>query len=168
MRFTDGLRDTRGSATAEGVIIAPFLILVFAIAIWAYTRYAAGIENVDAVREPFWPEAVAGCVGGSRDEAILGEAHLFEARTHVVVPQLSPYYDEVRHHDVTGADSQRVTKPVLLGGGDLELGYAARTSCNPVPVDYDPDLHRVSRLTFCRAVPYCDEWCNCGTAAGAP
>lgn len=155
-------RDTRGSATTEGVIIAPVFILLFAIAIWAYVRYRAGVESADDVRTRLWSDAVVGCDDGPRDAPLLHETRLFESSARSRVPALAPYYDEVRADGVEAGDTRRVDRPIPLGGGTLELHYEASTSCNTVPIDFGADLPYATRLTFCRAVPYCDDDCNCG------
>jgi hypothetical protein len=151
----------RGSATAEGVIVAPVLILLFAIAIWAYVRYSTASETVDHVRDAVWPAAVVGCDDGPRDGELTGVSYSFERDSRRKVPDLSPYYDEVRIETIAAHNTQYVRQPRPLGGRTAELGYRAETTCNTVPVDYSAELPNAMYRTFCTAVPYCDAYCDC-------
>lgn len=158
MRFTE---DTRGSATAEGVIIAPVLILLFAAVMWAYLRYGTGEVAIDTVRDSLWPQAVIGCRTEPRDEQLTAISRPYETATRRQVPTLAGYYDDVRVDMITAENTRTAERPAPLGRADDQLSYAAQTSCNTTPVDYGDELELAIDRTFCRAVPYCDDDCNC-------
>lgn len=154
MRF---IEDTRGSATTEGVIVAPVLVILFAAVLWAGYRYQSERQNAATVHRQPWAPALVGCVDGAPDpglsEALLG----YDGRLAGNVPRLRRDLDRVTIQTIERNRSQKLRQSAALGGGTLELSEQTRISCNPVGVVWTEDeISEITRDEFCRLTPYCE------------
>jgi hypothetical protein len=137
------LRDTRGSATTEGVIIAFFMAIVFGGVIYAYRGYRDEARSVRAAAAPVWPKALQGCDDGPREHELRSRLGGYEATAFAVAPNEADQWDEIRARDVAGSDHRSIEAGPMFGGRRNEFDEQARTACNPVavpPPDLDPDI----------------------------
>jgi len=154
MRF---IEDTRGSATSEGVIIAPVLVILFAAVLWAGARYTTERRNAAQVHRQPWAPALAGCVDGAPDPNLTEALSGYDSRLAGNVPRLRRDLDRVTVSRFDESRTDEVQQPAPLGGGTLELRERTRVSCNTVPVSWNEDEVELMTLDeFCRLSPYCD------------
>jgi hypothetical protein len=153
----DLAKDTRGSATTEGVIVAPVLVLLFAAVLWAGARYATERRNAALAHDQPWAQALAGCVDGAPDPEIAEALGAYRGRLSTEIPRLRPDLDRVVVTRVDGSRTAAVSRPAPLGGGALELHEETRTSCNTIGVHWSEDeIEAMTLDEFCRLTPYCD------------
>jgi len=140
------VRDTRGSAMTEGVIILPFLIIVFGCIYWVHARYMKRIQVGIEARACAWAYVNNACEGDppagckidpgatmTNDDftAELGESGtsaIEELRNAVGI--LGPVLDAVFGRDITTTVQAEVPRPQVIGGGSRKVIAQYALVCN--------------------------------------
>ena len=146
-RFT----DTEGSATTEGVIVAMFLVLCFALALWTYDKYSLAMGVSRDVRTELWSRASPGCDDGAIDSNLVGAGPGYESAQRRLAPVLSPYHDTPRIEIIESTGRGSRTSSGFLGRIPFAYRSELWTTCNELPDTPEEDLRWATIDTYCRA-----------------
>lgn len=165
------VRDTRGAAYTEVVLMMPVFISLFAGIGFFHDYYTARMNAATEARRCAWAYANGGCedvpagcggiVGGSRSAA----PSLSDAQTQQTVTQVQNnvgamerrmpvpgvarrIYEMILGASTTATGSEPVTMPDWVGGGSREARCSYTVVCN----EEDRDLVDVIHDAFCSAV----------------
>ena len=146
------VEDQRGSAYAEGAIVAWFMTMVFGACLWAVQGYAAYSSTGNEARIATWPEAVEGCRNGDpgtiRSQIPTGyKSVMSDVAPLTTAPRLLAVVEDT----VTNTISNSATSPALFGGASTNFEETSVTSCNTMPPDDGLAYIRKEALTY-----YCD------------
>lgn len=152
MRSIDLVKDTRGAATAEGVIVAFFMAIVFGAVIFAYRGYGAAARSVRAVSAAVWPQAYAGCDDGPRERDLHAELGRFAHTAFDVAPNEADQWSEIRARDIGATDARSAGAGRMFDDRRTRFEERGRVACNPVAID-PPDLGEDAEALFCERHP---------------
>jgi hypothetical protein len=152
MRSIDLVKDTRGTATAEGVIVAFFMAIVFGAVIFAYRGYGAAARSVRAVSAAVWPQAYAGCDDGPREHDIQRHLGHFEHHAYEIAPNEADKWDEIRAREISGSDTRSAGAGRMFDHRRTHFDEQGRTACNPATID-PPEIHEDVVALFCERHP---------------
>ncbi|MCS6799544.1 MAG: hypothetical protein NZ898_13650 [Myxococcota bacterium] len=138
------LRDERGNATAEAVIMIPFFILVWTCVLYAADGWGTAVRQAAETRRDAWAHVLPGCEGRAPEGlelsdatnppfAILGDAILAIDRVLRDLPILGDYYPGLFVEEREMIRRATVEKPAALGGDDAEARHRLVLACNEVP-----------------------------------
>jgi hypothetical protein len=135
------LRDTRGNATAEAVILIPFFILVWGFIIWGSHAYERTLDEGAIARGHAWQHVMSSCSGsvpaGTRVRDVtdppfgpVGEALRLIDTLIDALPLFGDYWpgffpDENEYH--RHAD---IRTPQVIGGDTRRMEYDIVLMCN--------------------------------------
>jgi hypothetical protein len=154
MRF---IEDTRGSATSEGIIVAPVLVMLFAAVLWAGVRYQTERQNAAEVHRGSWAPALLGCDEGAPDPGLSEALAGYRGRLAGNMPRLRRDLDRVTIQRIEGLQTEELQQSAVLGGGTLVLTERSRIGCNTIGIVWtDDEISDITRDEFCRLPPYCD------------
>lgn len=163
------LRDTRGAAYTETVLMMPVLISIFAGIGVFHAMYRGRMDAAEDARRCVWEYANGGCttpppgcegiVGGSSatplsDPAVDGHTRdanqaLSEMNSVIPVPGLSGIVESILGTTTTARASRQVQMPRWLGGATRTESASETVVCNERP----RELEDLIRDAFCAAVP---------------
>jgi Flp pilus assembly pilin Flp len=144
------LRDERGSATTEGVIVAFFMAIVFGATIWVAQLFVASLGVGRDVRAQIDGPSYLGGESGEEDGA---RTRLFDpARTLTErwVPLRAQALSSIRKDRVRGQRSTTVQAPAPIGGGSADLRWTGSRQRNEVPRAGSDGNWPAMLDTFCR------------------
>ena len=158
MRCTDVLRalarDERGSVSAEGVIVAVFLAIVFGAVLWAQGAYRTWQVTEQDVRRRVWPEAAEGCFSvGTLPEAAAPMNAYRRTSEWIDLEITRRGRDEVVTQTVGAQSLRTARRPEVVGGGTRDGEASAELICNTRPTGREFDLRRPAILLFCEVHP---------------
>lgn len=134
-RLRNLLRDERGTATTETVIMLPFFILVWGLIFYVFDYFHSRIEHQMWTRRHAWRHAYTGCESdGSYGRTSMDETGGFDGEGFVghvddvlsVLPGF--HFDEIRANRTA-----TVNRPEVIGGGGLTHEREMYLLCNEVP-----------------------------------
>ena len=159
------LRDTRGSVTAEGVIVIFFFVMVFTFLAYEGKRYKTLINLKRDARQQGWEFALPGCGEADRDLNLLpfidqvdpagcgpacGSGPSCYQCVRRAVPLRGSFFDSVIAPQIIASDNRSVSRPTSLGGGVRDFNVRFVTSCNEVVRDTRSGLEAVMVASLCR------------------
>ncbi len=152
------LRDQRGHAMAESVIMIPFFIIVWGSIIYVAQGFESTVDTYALTRGHAWAHVMDNCRcdptrrvcrGQDRDTQILDATEpvfgpvgdLFALIDEVLslIPFFSDYWPGWITEEREFRRSASVDKPSVLGGGALSVGSTIILMCNEQPQDVDLD-----------------------------
>lgn len=155
--FTDELlADERGAATTEGVIVAVFLILCFALSLFLFKRYALALRTTATARQALWARAVPGTDEGDLDGRLAGAYPSYEARMRQLAPVLEPYHDTPRVDWQREEREDELVSSPYMGAQEIEYRTVLSTVANETPDTPEDDLIQATVDTWCRVSPVCE------------
>jgi hypothetical protein len=163
------LRDTRGAAYTETVLMMPVLISIFAGIGVFHAAYRGRMDAAEDARRCVWEYANGGCttpppgceaiVGGSSasplsDPAVDGHARdanqaLGDMSRIIPVPGLGGLLESILGTTTTARASRQIQMPAWLGGATRTESASETVVCNERP----RELEDLIRDAFCAAVP---------------
>lgn len=137
------LRDTRGAAMTETVIMLPFFILVFGCIVYAYNVHEAWLDTANRTRQHAWRHASDSCEGsvpdGTRSSTSTVETGTaMGAISTTLTLGLMP---DPEMEEVSMSRSDEVGKPKVLGEGSYGVGHGLTVMCNEETTDVDDTIH---------------------------
>ncbi len=151
------LSDQRGGASAEGAIVAGFLVLLFAATMFAYRGYRAQMYAVRAPTRALWQDALEGCPGGAPAAPLLDPLGGFPRTAHAMTPTIAARWAWVRRQRLSRAESRTIGEGAVLGGEEVRFDENARVECNPLGATPAIDPRREALSLFCWMHP-APEW----------
>lgn len=149
MRFID--RDgERGSAMTEGVIVATFLIILFAATLFVFRAYRLHVWTLRSPAREVWPDALQGCADGARANRILGYLGGYESVAERVTPDIASRYDRVVVTEFDETDTRTMSEGNLLGGESVTFRERAKVACNASGTYPLVNWRKAATDLFCR------------------
>lgn len=127
------LRDLRGSATTEGVIVAIFLAIVFGAAIWTAQLFVRGLVLGRNVRAQIDGPSFIGGPGGVEDSTRIGWFGPARGPAQRWVPLRARELATLEDDRVRAEGRVTVERPVPVGGGSADLRWQESRLKNEVP-----------------------------------
>lgn len=147
-RLSSLLRDERGAAYTEAVIMLPVFMTVMALFFMVYRVYTKKFETMSNVRSVAWtaansdscedggteecPSGGSGCTTSDEEDDVQGgiDDLLGEATE---IPVLGTLLDGVFGVAITKTVTDSVENPDYLGGGTKSVATSYTLMCNPEP-----------------------------------
>ncbi len=136
------LRDERGSATTETVIMIPVFILIFGGLLYLGHGYQQAIDTAQLDRQAAWDHAMDGCAGGVPAGTTLSDAtdppggsalasidSLLSSITDAFPPLHGVWPGLFPRENRTERKSQ-FDRPTVLGGARVEVHHSIVLMCN--------------------------------------
>jgi hypothetical protein len=127
------LRDLRGSATTEGVIVAIFLAMIFGAAIWSARLFVRGLVLGRDVRAQIDGPSFLGATGGVEDSTRIGWYGSARGLSDRWVPLRTSELATLEDDRVRADRRVNVDRPAPVGGGSEELRWQASRLKNEIP-----------------------------------
>ncbi|RLB56399.1 MAG: hypothetical protein DRJ42_03545 [Deltaproteobacteria bacterium] len=143
------LRDIRGTAMIETVIMLPVFILIWTGIIYIYQGYERKIGVMQQTRADAWHHATNNCDTSPSSGTSMSEAdYEVDAVFSGLVSVLGhAYYPEpLRELDARRADS--IEEPPLIGSDTVRIDYRMGLMCNEEPQELGEDIHYEAWLLF--------------------
>jgi len=144
------LRDARGSATTEGVIVAIFMAIVFGATSWVARLFVGSLAVGREVRAQIDGPSFEGGGGGTEDSARVGAFGPARGGADRWVPLRSRELSTIEVGHVEGSRATTVERTGPLGGGTEELRWRERRQRNEVPRAGPEGNWPAMRDTWCR------------------
>jgi len=144
------LRDQRGHATAEAVIMLPFFILIFGGLIFVSKGFETSIDERAITRQHAWAHVMDDCRSRVPSDTEVSDAtnpvfgpvgDLFAIIDEIIalIPFFSDYWPGWINEERKFTRRASVDKPAVLGGGSAQVGHWIILMCNERPNDVDTD-----------------------------
>lgn len=142
MRITKGLKNKRGAALVEALVVIPFFLLMLAGVIFVGKMYQTKLRIMRLSRQSAWTYAMQGCQGDgtgtdpSEPNATKTDGGSgFGAPTAIlsILGSSNPLEDALDDAEVKG--QQDVTADNIVGGYTKTMRSHFRVRCNAVPSD---------------------------------
>jgi hypothetical protein len=143
------LRDTRGGAMVETVIMIPIFIVIWACVVFIYQAYEKRIDLLQATRADAWDYATNSCrdrpVGDTR---ISTSDHDIDGIVGTVFSILGASYYDGPLRELEASRDDEMDEPEILGGETLGMRYRMELMCNEEPQELGDDLHYEAWVMF--------------------
>jgi hypothetical protein len=145
--------DEGGGASAEGAIVASFLVMIFAACLFvarAVTRSAAAIETS---RSAVWSRALDRCARGPEDTDVTRALGAYRRGAEAVSSAYAAHFGDVRTSRVTASTTASTTAGRAAGGRTVTHTETSETACNPRETPWSTDARAAALDYFCRQHP---------------
>lgn len=146
------LRDRRGSATTEGVIVALFMAIVFGASIWVTRLFVGSLAVGREVRAQVDGPSFTGGTGGAPDSTRIAHFGRVRPLASEWVPSRAAEIDTIRVQSVEGIRAVTVEQAGPIGQDTEELRWRDSRRRNEVPRAGAEGNYRAMR----------EAWCNTG------
>ncbi len=149
-----GLRaDERGGASAEGAIVASFLVMIFAACLFVAQSLTRGAAAIATSRTAVWSRALDRCPRGPEDVHVQRALGGYRRGAEAISPVYAAHFDDVRAALVTASTTRSGTAPEAAGGRTVTFTETSETACNPLETPWDTDPRAAALDYFCRQHP---------------
>jgi hypothetical protein len=135
------LRDERGNATGEAVIMLPFFIMVWGCIMWASQAYEKAIDVGAKTREHAWAHAMNACKssvpGGTEVRDVtdpvfgpIGDTLSVVDSIIDTIPVIGDYWPGFFPTENRYVRRDSIDTPDVMGGGSKPVGHTIVLMCN--------------------------------------
>lgn len=139
------LRDTRGAAMTETVIMLPVFILIWACVIYVYQAYEKKVDVMQKTREDAWHHATNACRGsagsGGGGTTIHTSDYDIDSAVGSVFRILGSAYYQGPLRELEASRGDTIEEPELVGSDTVHLDYRIELMCNEEPQALGEVIH---------------------------
>jgi len=165
------LRDERGGASAEGAIVATFMVMIFSACLFVAEALARGEAAIETARESVWSRALDDCPSGAVDTSVMSALAGYPGSAETISPTYAEHFRDVRADSVSATKVATATAHESAGGRTATFTESSETACNTQETEYETDSRSAALRYFCQVHPELLWFEGCDpavTTAGAP
>jgi hypothetical protein len=165
------LRDEGGGASAEGAIVATFLVMIFSACLFVAESLARGEAAIETARESVWSRALDDCPRGAVDTSVMSALAGYPSSAETISPTYADHFRDVRAESISATKLATATAHESAGGRTVTFTESSETACNTQETEYGTDARSAALRYFCQVHPELLWFEGCDpsvTTAGTP
>lgn len=145
--------DEGGGASAEGAIVATFLVMIFSACLFVAEAIARGEAAIETTRQSVWARALDDCPRGAQDSSVMRALGGYPDVVESISPSYADSFQEVREEVVGATTTATATAKASAGGRTVRFEETSETACNTQEAVYGTDARSAALKYFCAIHP---------------
>lgn len=147
------LADERGGASAEGAIVATFLVMIFSACLFVAEALARGEATIETTRQSVWARALDDCPRGGQDSSVMRALGGYPDTAEIISSSYADSFSQVCAETVGATTTATATAQESAGGRTVRFEETSETACNTQETEYGIDARSAALRYFCEIHP---------------
>lgn len=145
--------DEGGGASAEGAIVATFLVMIFSACLFVAEAIGRGEAAIETTRQSVWARALDDCPRGAQDSSVMRSLGGYPDVARSISAAYADSFQDIREEAVGATTTASATAKESAGGRTVRFEETSETACNSQEAVYSTDARSAALKYFCDVHP---------------